>query len=378
MVKKVILQVADTGPLESVVEMFESVGLQCYTPSDTLKVRLRQIGCDTVLDTSTLVRQWGYQEPRELPVACIRDMQSDETLYVDVKAHRSYRKIVNEWSNLEDRILWYRINGGKPEHVINERGDHGDEVNPPCPILTPNQWYKPDALRVSDRPYTPVSRNDRGKYERTPGGRKSYTFWPPFCRVGDYYKSHRRPFEESIATPPHRPYDNPICLIHRASQWGYGKLIDPLRRISLKIHGVGSPDGLIKNDVVASRLSQAKAMIHLKSSDAPGYAIYESAAAKCPLICSRRLIWRCKMQELLIPGETCLVFDRETHDPLTDEDVRECMTEIQGHLEALNDPEENLRLGHNLHEKLKSIMWSSENQNDVESFGRFISNNFED
>ena len=117
-------------------------------------------------------------------------------------------------------------------------------------------------------------------------------------------------------------------------------------------------------------------MVHLKSSDAPGYALYEGLAAKCPLIVSRRLIWRNRMQDLLIPGETCLTFDRETHDPLNEEDIRSCTEEIAQHLKTLSNPTENERIGMAGYERLRQVMWSETNPSDVESLKQFMERHY--
>ena len=325
-----ICQVADTGPLESLAVMLRAISIEPVLPNRAIRDRLRAIGCDTVLEISDLVRSWGYEQPFEMAEAGLNDMRRRDVIYVDVKAHRSYAKVVKEWTNLEGRVLWYRINGGKPEHVINERGDHGDEVNPPCPVLTPNQWYHEQGYKTA------------------------YAFWPPFHRVHEYHEKRIHDNHNK------NKYDNPICLLHNANGWGYGALIDVMReRFGLRIHGVGSPDGLINHREVSIRLSSALCMIHLKSSDAPGYAIYEALAAACPIICTRRLIWRCRMEELLIPGETCLVFDRETHDGLTAEDVVNCTNEVAQHIKTLSNIDENRRIGEAGCAKLKELMWSA-------------------
>jgi hypothetical protein len=104
-------------------------------------------------------------------------------------------------------------------------------------------------------------------------------------------------------------------------------------------------------------------MVHLKSSDAPGYSIYETLAAGCPLIATRRLIWRMHMEDLLIPNETCLVFDRPTHDGLTDEDVKECTEEVAAHLEYLSDSTNNCQIGMKGHDRLKELMWDERKDN---------------
>jgi DNA-binding PadR family transcriptional regulator len=63
------------------------------------------------------------------------------------------------------------------------------------------------------------------------------------------------------------------------------------------------------------------------------------------------------MQDLLIPGETCLVFDRETHDGLTPDDVYYCTAEVREHLERLRDQAENYRIGSAGRQRLREVMW---------------------
>ena len=338
--KVAILQVADTGPLESLVIMLRSVGYECFSPDERLKGELRRLGCDTVLDIQGLVENWGYTQPMHLPEATISMMQS-AALYVDIKGHRNGPKVWSRWPNLKDKTLWYRINGGQPEHVIKPSGeDCGDEANPPCPILTPNLWYD--------------------------GHTQAFADWPPFYRFNDYYPKHGRSHS----------YTNPICLIHNLVGWGYGPLVQNIREMGVKFYGRGSPDDLIPHSHVASTLSSALAMVHLKSSDAPGYAIYEGLAAGCPLIVSKRLIWRNRMQELLIPGETCLTFDRETHDSLDGDDVARCSMEISEALKELAAPATNSRIGMAGRAKLQELMWSDKKQEDIQSLGSFMERMF--
>lgn len=353
--KIAILQVADTGPLESLVEMLRTDGWLCCLPSDQLKAELRGIGCDTVLDVRALVEHWGYDPPMSLPVAGTAAMSMSQNLYVDVKAHRSYPKVVARWPAMTGRVLWYRINGGKPEHVVNARGDMGDEVDPPCPVLTPNQWYANPELFCSMQDL--LVPNHRESIQQ-----RAYCCWPPFHRIGDY------------AAPRRTNYSAPICLVHNLAGWGYGALADPMRAMGVRLLGVGSPDGLVQHRELPRMLSEALCMVHLKSSDAPGYAIYEALAAGCPVVCTRRLIWRCRMGELLVPDETCLVFDRETHDALTDKDVASCTAEVASHLERLRDPAENQRIGSAGRERLRQLLWDE--RRGGESLRRFMALNF--
>lgn len=327
---RALLQVADTGPLESLAVMLRSAGIEPCLPSRQLRDQLRDWGCDTVLEIDSLVKGWGYDRP-----FAMRELSdfNDADLIVDIKAHRNGPIITRKLPRFEGRILWYRINGGQPEHVPG----HGDEVNPGCPILTPNQWY--------------TGRSD------------AYVCWPPFYRIDEYYDELGR-----------SPVDKPICLIHNLHGWGYQALSDNMRKLGVRCYGLRSPDGMIRHSEVAKALSRALCVVHLKSNDAPGYALYEALAARCPVVCTRRLIWRCKMQELFVPNDTCLVFDRETHDGLTDEDVERCTEEVREAILRLTDPSENERIGTAGYRRLMQIMWNEKQDN--ASLSAFMRRNF--
>lgn len=313
----VILQVADTGPLESLVYMFKAIGWKCYLPTRNLRNRLRALKLSTVLEIDSLVANMGYDRPMDLDVADERMLSEPGTVYVDVKAHINYEKVVAAFPNLRNRVFWYRINGGEPENIPGK----GEELTPPCPVITPNQWYKktlPD---------------------------NSYTFWPYFYRFDDY------------CTPRSKQYTSPICLIHGINGWGYQNLIPNMQSLGIKFYGVGAPDGLIQHQHIPGMLSHTVAMVHLKSSDAPGYAIYEAMASACPLVCTKRIIWRCDMGDLLTDGVTCLTFDKHSRDPLTDQDIIECTNDVKRSLHRLADPIENRKIGEAGRERLKRIMW---------------------
>jgi hypothetical protein len=269
--------------------------------------------------------------------------------------------LVKKWPHLKNKILWARINGGRPEHVVNERGDHGDEANPPCPILTPNLWYQCQTmgeLHNTIDVFNPV---------HTPWDGRAYARWPPFVRFDEYGPRSR----------PKHGWDAPVCFVHNLQGWGYGAVMGEFKRLfGLRRFGLGSPDGLVNHSVVPTLLRHALCMIHLKSSDAPGYALYEALASGCPVVCTRRLIWRCRMQDLLVPGETCLVFDRETHAGLTDEDVVNCVAEVKGHVEALQDVAFNRKIGDAGRERLRQVMWSEKKAEDVGSLRRFMVKHF--
>jgi len=353
--KTAILQCADTGPLESLVDMLSAVGYGCYLPNDEIKRELRSLGCDNITDISGLVANWGYEQPMALPVAGIEMMDTCD-LYVDVKGLRNGPLIWNRWPRLKDKTLWYRINGGKPEHVIRADGfDCGDEVNPPCPILTPNQWYRDDPDFVRALP--------TGLFNG-----RAYACWPPFHRINDHQLRDR------LDPSTGHQYSPPITLVHNLVGWGYGALMEPMRSLGIKLHGVGAPDGLIQHHDIPNLLANTLCMVHLKSSDAPGYSLYEALASACPVVCSRRLIWRNRMEQLLIPGETCLAFDRIGHQGITDEDVVNCVKEVGDAIRFLSLPDYNKQIGQAGQAKLKSLLWPGDNG--VQSFREYMTRHF--
>ncbi len=346
--KTAILQVADTGPLESLVVMLKTAGYWCHLPNERLRGELRSLGCDNVTDVAGLVRSWGYDQPFPIPEAGPDAMQFAD-LYVDVKAHRNGSRVIERWPNLKGKVLWYRINGTAPEIVAGQ----GDEVNLEHPILTPNLWYRDDPKG-----------NEfwNGKSPTGPNwGGMAYAIWPPYHRFHEHLPRHEAPFTE------------PLCFVHNLAGWGFGPVTEEFRRMGVRCHGVRSPDGLLSHRDVLGRLTRAVCMVHMKSSDAPGYALYEAMAAGCPVVVSRRLPWRNRMEELFEEGVTCLAFDRPTHGPL---DVADCVREVKGHLDRLTDQVENRRIGQAGRDRLASLMWGEQRPGDVESLNAFMNNHF--
>lgn len=391
--KTAVLQVADTGPLDSLVEMLQSAGYRCLTCGLTLRALLKDLGCDMVLSNKDLVRGGSYEAPAfELGEATVDDMKTCD-LFVDVKGHRNYAAVACNWPKLRNRILWYRINGGKPEHVVNAHGDHGDEVNPPCPVLTPDRWYGleyEDCTRChgtgslgveTDDEYQLHTIDEQGRkivscYDCMGSGEVKvdwysvprYVCWPPFVRMADY--DYPRPFAQRDK------YEPPMCLVHNFQGWGYGALLPVAQELGVRVYGLRSPDGLLSHKEVKVRLSNALAYVHFKSSDAPGYALYEALSAACPVVCTRRLIWKNRMEDLLIPGKTCYVFDRPTHDPISPEEVQEVRRELDEILKTLAIPHMNQQIGEAGKRRLKELMWSKDNPDDVASFRDFLTRNY--
>lgn len=359
--KIAICQVADAGPVESLTVMLEHCGYECLLPNERLRAELRD--CfgrrGLVLDVNNLVRGMGYEEPwgGRMGYAGPEDMAS-AALYVDVKAHQVHDLAVARWPNLRGRVLWYRIQGGRPEHVIrlNEDGsvkeDCGDERNPPCPVLTANLWYRDETITDGGQDFA----GPRVQTVPAPWAGRSYACWPPFVRFDEYWPVRGR----NVGG-----FEPPVCLVHGVNGWGMGALIAPLRREhGLRIYGQGAPDGVLTHGRVPELLSRALAMVHLKTQDAPGYALYEALAAACPLVVSRNLVWKNRMDDLLQPGETCLAFGKPGHQGMTPGDVEEALGEIRAALAQLRDPDENIRIGLAGRARLAEVTWRKDRDGD--------------
>ena len=343
--RKAALQVVDTGPLESLSVMLKSAGYDSYLLSQSMRGELRSMGCDNVAEIDDLVRNWGYEAPARLPSV---NRWSEVDLYVDVKAHRNGPKLWAVHPELRDRTLWYRINGGKPEHVIRADGfDCGDEVNPPCPVLTPNQWYKKD-----EDIYAPEGFPREARWKG-----KAYACWPPFVGKERYWRHSN-------------PTGSPVCFVHNLAGWGFGALEAGMRSLGVRMYGVRSPDGLLPHTAVPGALAHALAYVHLKGSDAPGYALYEALSSGCPCVVHRALIWKNAMEELF-DESTCLMYGAADHAP---PDPVKCCEEVELALGKLRDREFNKRIGEAGKERLEKLMWSEER--DAADLARFLQRNF--
>jgi hypothetical protein len=136
MSKNAILNIADTGALESTAMMLTAAGYKCYRPGPVLLAKIRQASATPVFSVEDLHDDFGYDWPRVNDLADLGDMASCD-LFVDVKAHVNYPHLVRRWPNLAGRVLWCCLNGGDPL----KRKDGLPWADPPCPVLTNNQWY---------------------------------------------------------------------------------------------------------------------------------------------------------------------------------------------------------------------------------------------
>jgi hypothetical protein len=358
-----VCQVGHPASLESLVVMLEAVGVRCVLPSNALYDRLRGLGCDTVVDPLGMADGWGYDLGVKLDQVGEKVMADPETVYVDVKAHRNGPKVWGKWRNLKRRTLWYRINGGEPADVP----DKGSELNPGCPVLTPNLWYQEfKAPPTNPLPATTLAR--------------SYACWPPFLKWDTFEASGR----SSATSWSHGYYAPPVCILHNATGWGYGEVLDSLRQdVGLRCYGgYGSPDSLMPHRSLPDVYHSALALVHLKSNDAPGYALYEAMASGCPVILPRRFNVRCRTWDLFEEGATCLMYDFATEGALpevepyreryTPVDVKDCVREIREALDQLTDPTLNRKIGEAGRERLRSLLWDPRKEKDVESLRSFL------
>src|SRR5438045_7818855 len=100
--KTAILQMGDSGPLESTEAMLKVAVYKCYLPNNDFLQVLRSIGCDTLLSNDFHVKVMGY-EPVDIPTVGV-DWIDKCDLFCDVKAHRSYSKLVGKWPRLKGKI----------------------------------------------------------------------------------------------------------------------------------------------------------------------------------------------------------------------------------------------------------------------------------
>lgn len=316
---KALILCPDTKPAQSLRYMLERAEVQCFVPSPRMMERISR-HANTVVSNQTLVRDWGYPK---LDIPYTEDSTFDYVF--DIKAHQNHERLS---PFIKGRFVWYRINGGQPEVTV-----HGDEINPGVPVLTPNQWYK-----------CPPYYSDH-----------VYVFWPHLLDKPEHLKRTKG------------EYTAPIVLIHNFAGWGYGKLEKGLLDLGVKIYGRGSYHGVLKEDDKLKALNTALCLLHPKSTDSPGYALLEAMNAACPIVISRRLLWR-SYYDILTPGVNCLGFDRETHDPLSDGDVDNILEEISTHFETLRDVYKNDKMGLKGRRTYTESAWRLDDINSFKSF----------
>lgn len=364
-----ICNVGHPGSFDSLTLMLRAVGWIVKRCGPALRSELKACGLDTIVCPAAMAKGWGGElatAPHE--EATVADLKRSDVVFVCSKAHRNGPKLVERYPNLAGRVLWYRINGARPCIVPGK----GDELDPPCPVLTPDPWY--DASRRFNCPGLP---------EWDPALPldtllRSYSAWPPFARWNEFQRIARAvPIDGAY-------YSDPVCLVHNLDGWGYGEVGAMLSRsVGLRLHGgYGSPGGLMPMRRVPAALAEAVCCVHLKSQDCPGYSLYEALAAGCPVVVSRAMIDWCHMEPLFEEGATCLCYDARlpkgygktgATPPI---DAAECAREAEECVARLRNPELNRRIGEAGRERLKSLMWRADHPADVASLALFLQRQF--
>ena len=372
---KAVLQMGDCPQIESTAVMLRHAGY------DTLKICGRELrnalqaaGCDTLISVQQM-EQMGYDKlDQSIKEATLRDMD-DCDLFVEIKV-RNVPRVISRWPRLNGRIAYWRVNGAQPE--ICPKG--GDEVNLPCPIITACLWYGSPRYKIGTTAETKSAANHRdgdpitlddllaehAKLVPFDNG-MAYTFWPPYPRSADYDRIDRSGLTS---------YEPPYCVAHSARAWGYGPIVSECVDLGVRVYGNNAPAGQIPHSRVPGIAAKALALVHLKSVDCPGWALYEAILAGCPVITGRLLNSRMLAYSLLQDGETCYEFGVPASLEYGRGDMMypKCLHDISEALEKLREPQENRRIGEAGRKRLNELMWRPDRDGD--SFKGFMRRHF--
>jgi glycosyltransferase involved in cell wall biosynthesis len=281
-----------------------------------------------------------------LPVKAGLDHFRRCELFVTVK-HYNIPGIYKRHPHIKDKLLWFDINGGIPGVHIPQAPQKTYPSEVPIPYVSANKHYADDSGHSVSGP--------------------RYICYIPLPNQDVYLKAaHFR-----------KVADSPICLVHNAYHWGYGILVDELRsRCGVRFFGSHkSPDGLLSSAQVVSALTRALCLVHVKSRDCPGIALYEALFTGCPVILTDVFLQRTLYTDLYEDGETCLVVKDSPLSPI-DERKKILIDQIAVCIDRLKDPKENVRIGSNGRRRLVQLMWQSNRPKDVDSFRKFMAEQF--
>lgn len=329
MSKLAILQMSDTPQIESSALMLRSAGYEVMVPSLNLCRELQAMGLEVVVPIESAMSYGCDALDPTIGRATAADVARAD-LWADIKIN-NFARVWRKWPHLTKRSVFWRVNGGIPEHCINSRGDHGDERNPPAPAVTANLWYSSAACASRDR---------------------NYTFWPPYPRMKDYDPARR-----DTDPPPAGP---PVCFCHSVRGWGFGAIVGECLEMGIKIYGVNSPAGKVPHSEVPNILANSLCMVHIKSSDCPGWALYEGHLSGNLVILPEWLVAMGGMYDLYKNGETCITYGVPCNETgRGDVQFAKCVEEIRAALHfARTDPAGAKRIGLAGRARLLELMWN--------------------
>jgi hypothetical protein len=364
--KLAVLQMADEPQIVSTAAMLRVAGYdEIKVCGSKLREELLRAGCDTVLAVKSM-QDMGYDPLDSRYGEATPDDMKRCDLFVEIKV-RNVPKIVKRWPRLEGKIVWQRVNGAQAE--ICPKG--GDEVHLPCPIITACLWYALDPTAMPDANVLYEGCPKLTSYPNAPKGPNwggmAYTFWPPYPRSAEYDRIDRSKLTK---------YGPPFCIAHSARAWGYSQIIDQCVAMGVSIYGNNAPHGQISHRTVSRLTATGQSLVHLKSVDCPGWALYEAMLSGCPVVVGRLLNSRMLAYELLKDGETCYEFGVPASEEFGRGDMafEKCVSDIELAVKRLHDPDANRRIGEAGRAKLNSIMWNE--SRDGQGFCEFMKKHF--
>lgn len=325
---KAVLSGIDTHPAHSIILMLESVGYECVMLSDDAIDKLRTRGYVGGVKRGEL-DSMGYSEV-QVPFVGVDALETCD-LFVDLKtAHLDSFKLLYP----DKKVLHFLINGGRDDY---------ENCGFNYPVVTANMWVEGDAFKT----------------------------WLPFKNVHNLIPRGKR-----------TDFEAPIGLLHNAKNWGFGHMLErTIERTGVRIFGAGSPMGVMKNQNLAQIFEKTLCLLHIKSNDCPGYALYEAFEAGVPIVNCEQMLDRMRMRDLYIDGETCLLWGGDFYDKkycqetgMTKEwfkdDPEGVIDSMMVALEKLKDPEYNYKIGMAGHEQFKKLTkWTDEKR---KAFGIFL------